>query len=250
MRGNFLQNSALQILDLIGPTGTEKDGLPTSLYFIPDANATQATAFAGTGTTIPGFSNFPANYFTSAGTLAPAPGSPGSLGPPTSVDNWNMGLGIATFKYLPDRHPRSRKPWARERSLWSFADCSIIPGHRANLIRGLTSALARRKLALKAPMIATATRILRAAAANVYQLAGALASRFDARSVIDLGCSSSRSFLASPAVGFHKVGIRVRFKSQGTSRSISASISSVGLGSKELARRGFRRRNQTISRDL
>ncbi len=105
--GNFLQNSALQILDLIGPTGTEKDGLPTSLFFIPDANSTQATAFAGTGSTIPGFANFPANYFTSAGTLAPAPGSPGSLGPPTSVDNWNMGLGIATFKYLPDRHPKA-----------------------------------------------------------------------------------------------------------------------------------------------
>jgi hypothetical protein len=107
LAGNFLQNSADQILDLIGPTGTEVNGLPTRLYFVPDANASQSTAFAGTGTTLPGFANFPANYFTSAGALAPPPGSPGSLGPPTSVDNWNMGLGIATFKYLPARHPQA-----------------------------------------------------------------------------------------------------------------------------------------------
>ncbi len=103
--GNFLQNSALQILDFVGPTGTEVDGLPTQLYWIPDANQTQSTAFAGTGTTLPGFSNFPTNYFTASGALAPPPGSPGSLGPPTSVDNWNMGIGIVTFKYVPDRHP-------------------------------------------------------------------------------------------------------------------------------------------------
>jgi hypothetical protein len=103
--GNFLQNSALQILDLIGPTGTEVNGLPTRLYFVPDANQTQSTAFAGTGTTLPGFSNFPMNYFTASGALAPPPGSPGSLGPPTSVDNWNMGIGIATFTYAPDQHP-------------------------------------------------------------------------------------------------------------------------------------------------
>jgi hypothetical protein len=103
--GNFLQNSAIDIIDFIGPTGTEVNGLPTSLFWVPDANQTQATAFAGTGSTIPGFANFPANYFTASGALAPPPGSPGSLGPPTSVDNWNMGLGIATFTYIPDRHP-------------------------------------------------------------------------------------------------------------------------------------------------
>ncbi len=103
--GNFLQNSSTEILDFIGPTSTESNGLPTSLYWVPDANATQATAFAGVGTTIPGYANFPANYFTASGNLAPAPGSPGGLGPPTSVDNWNMGLGIATFKYIPDAHP-------------------------------------------------------------------------------------------------------------------------------------------------
>ena len=103
--GNFLQNSSLQILDFIGPTGSEVNGLPTTLYWVPDANQSQSTAFAGTGTTLPGFANFPANYFTASGNLAPPPGSPGSLGPPTSVDNWNMGIGIATFKYVPDRHP-------------------------------------------------------------------------------------------------------------------------------------------------
>ena len=102
--GNFLQNSALQILDFIGPTGTEVNGLPTRLFWIPDANASQSTPFAGTGTTLPGYSNFPANYFLPSGALAPPPGSPGSLGPPTSVDNWNMGLGIATFTYIPNKH--------------------------------------------------------------------------------------------------------------------------------------------------
>ena len=90
---------------LIGPTSSEVNGLPTSLYFTTDANTPSATAFAETGSTLPGFSNFPANYFTSSGTLAPPPGSPGSLGPPTSVDNWGMALGKVTFKYVPDKHP-------------------------------------------------------------------------------------------------------------------------------------------------
>jgi hypothetical protein len=103
--GNFLQNGANLILDLVGPTGTEVNGLPTRLYWVPDANASSGTAFAGTGSTLPGYSNFPTNYFTSSGALAPPPGSPNSLGPPTSVDNWNMGLGDVTFKYVPDQHP-------------------------------------------------------------------------------------------------------------------------------------------------
>jgi hypothetical protein len=103
--GNFLQNSALQILDLQGPTGTEVNGLPTRLFWIPDANASESTPFAGTGATLPGYSNFPTNYFLPSGALAPPPGSPEGLGPPTSVDNWNMGLGSATFKYVPDQHP-------------------------------------------------------------------------------------------------------------------------------------------------
>jgi hypothetical protein len=101
---NFLQNSSLQILDLIGPTGTEVNGLPTRLFWIPDANASQSTPFAGTGTTLPGYFNFPTNYFLPSGAVAPPPGSPASIGPPTSVDNWNMGLGSATFKYVPDKH--------------------------------------------------------------------------------------------------------------------------------------------------
>jgi hypothetical protein len=103
--GNFLQNGADLILDLIGPTGTESNGLPTKLFWIPDANASSSTSFAGTGATLPGYSNFPANYFTSSGTLAPPPGSPQGLGPPTSVNNWNMGLGVVSFKYVPDQHP-------------------------------------------------------------------------------------------------------------------------------------------------
>jgi hypothetical protein len=103
--GNFLQNGANLIVDLIGPTGTEVNGLPTRLFWVPDANASSGTAFAGTGATLPAYSNFPANYFTASGVLAPPPGSPQGLGPPTSVNNWNMGLGDVTFKYVPDRHP-------------------------------------------------------------------------------------------------------------------------------------------------
>jgi hypothetical protein len=103
--GNFLQNGANLIVDLVGPTGTEVNGLPTRLFWIPDANASSGTAFAGTGATLPGYANFPTNYFTASGALAPPPGSPDGLGPPTSVNNWNMGLGQVTFKYVPDPHP-------------------------------------------------------------------------------------------------------------------------------------------------
>jgi hypothetical protein len=103
--GNFLQNGADLILDLQGPTGTEVKGLPTRLYWVPDANASSSTAFAGTGGALPAYSNFPTNYFTSSGALAPPPGSPNSLGPPTSVNNWNMGLGDVIFRYVPDPHP-------------------------------------------------------------------------------------------------------------------------------------------------
>jgi hypothetical protein len=102
--GNYLQNATDWILYVEGPTSSEVDGLPTHLFFTMDANTPSATAFAETGTTLPGYSNFPANYFTSSGTLAPPPGSPGSLGPPTSVSNWGMALGVVTFKYIPDRH--------------------------------------------------------------------------------------------------------------------------------------------------
>ena len=103
--GNYLQNSTDLILYLVGPTSSEVNGLPTKLFFTTDSNSPSATAFAETGGTLPAFSNFPANYFTTSGNLAPAPGSPGSLGPPTSVDNWGMALGSATFKYIPSKHP-------------------------------------------------------------------------------------------------------------------------------------------------
>ena len=109
--GNYLQNSTDLILYLVGPTSSEVNGLPTNLYFTMDANSPSSTAFAETGGRFPAFSNFPANYFTASGNLAPSPGSPGSLGPPTSVDNWGMALGDATFKYIPDKHPEHGKPW-------------------------------------------------------------------------------------------------------------------------------------------
>jgi hypothetical protein len=104
---NYLQNSTDWILHLVGPTTSEVNGLPTSLYVVTDSNSPSSTAFAETGGALPAFSNYPANYFTAAGNLAPAPGTPGSLGPPTSVANWGMALGSATFKYIPDRHPQA-----------------------------------------------------------------------------------------------------------------------------------------------
>src|SRR5262249_20358121 len=101
--GNFLQNGADLILDLQGPTGSEVQGLPTRLYLVPDASS--ATAFAGTGAALPAYLTSPTNYFTASGALAPPPGSPNGLGPPTSVNNWSMGLGDVIFKYVPDSHP-------------------------------------------------------------------------------------------------------------------------------------------------
>jgi hypothetical protein len=101
--GNFLQNGANLILDMAGPTGTEVDGLPTHLYWAHDAAS--GTAFSGTGAALPAYSNFPVNYFSSDGTPAnPPPGTPGG-GEPTSVNNWNMGLGDVNFRYVPDKHP-------------------------------------------------------------------------------------------------------------------------------------------------
>jgi hypothetical protein len=100
--GNFLQNSADLIVDLVGPTGTEVNGLPTHLYWIPDANQASSGPFAETGIAFPGHSNFPANYFNAEG----VPVSPLSQGlAPTSVNNWGLGLGDVSFKYIPDAHP-------------------------------------------------------------------------------------------------------------------------------------------------
>jgi hypothetical protein len=99
--GNFLQNGANLILDMAGPTGTEVDGLPTQLNWARDAAS--GTAFNGTGAALPAYGNFPSNYFTSGGTFA-NPLADGNA--PTSVNNWNMGLGDVNFKYIPDKHPQ------------------------------------------------------------------------------------------------------------------------------------------------
>jgi hypothetical protein len=97
---NYLNNGSQMILDLKGPTGTEVNGLPTHLYWARD-NASGGP-FGGPGSALPAYGNFPSNYFTSNGTLV----SPLQQGlPPTSVDNWNMGVGDAAFKYVPDKHP-------------------------------------------------------------------------------------------------------------------------------------------------
>ncbi|MGC8642555.1 MAG: hypothetical protein ACP5XB_22085 [Isosphaeraceae bacterium] len=104
MAGNTLQSGSNIILDLMGPTGTEVDGLPTRLYWTHDISS--GVVFTGSGYTLPATSNFPGNYITSQGLPAsPPPGSPGG-GAPTSVNNWNMGFGDITFKYIPDRHPQ------------------------------------------------------------------------------------------------------------------------------------------------
>jgi hypothetical protein len=87
------------ILDIEGPTGSEVNGLPTHLYWVHDPSS--GTFFTGAGSAIPGYINFPTNYFTSSGNLTNAVENGG----PSSVDNWNLGLGDVTFKYIPDKHP-------------------------------------------------------------------------------------------------------------------------------------------------
>jgi hypothetical protein len=100
---NYLQNSSNLILDLVGPTGSEVDGLPTHLNWAHDAAS--GTAFNGPGDALPAYNNFPGNYFNANGSFAtPAPGTPGG-GAPTSVANWNMGLGDMTLKFVPNAHP-------------------------------------------------------------------------------------------------------------------------------------------------
>lgn len=87
------------ILDLRGPTGTEVNGLPTHLYWAHDPAS--GTIFTGTGSGLPAYDNFPDNYFDSSGNLI----NPLENGGPSSVNNWNLGIGDATFKYIPDKHP-------------------------------------------------------------------------------------------------------------------------------------------------
>lgn len=101
--GNFLQNSAELTLDFVGPKGTEVNGLPTQLYWISDANTSSSGPFAEAGGAFPAASNFPANYVNAQG----VPVSPLSQGlPPTSVNNWDLGVGKAEFRYIPDAHPQ------------------------------------------------------------------------------------------------------------------------------------------------
>lgn len=101
--GNFLQNAAELNIDFVGPTGSEVNGLPTHLNWISDANTSSSGPFGETGGAYPAVTNFPANYFNAQF----VPTSPISQGlAPTSVDNWDVGLGTATLKYIPDTHPR------------------------------------------------------------------------------------------------------------------------------------------------
>ncbi len=100
--GNYLNNSSTLITDLVGPKGTEVDGLPTHLYWVSDVNQSSSGPFAETGTAFPGRANFPSNYFNAQG----VPVSPLSQGlPPASVNDWGLSLGDASFKYVPDVHP-------------------------------------------------------------------------------------------------------------------------------------------------
>jgi hypothetical protein len=98
---DFLNNGTQFILDLMGPTGTEVHGLPTHLYWAHDAASSGPAS--GTGSALPGYFNFPTNYFNAQGVPTPPTGAPGNE--PSSVDNWNLGLGDARFSYIPDRHP-------------------------------------------------------------------------------------------------------------------------------------------------
>ena len=54
--------------------------------------------------------------FPASGTLAPPPGSPDSLGPPTTVNNWNMGLGSCHVQVYPRSNIPCRGASARARS--------------------------------------------------------------------------------------------------------------------------------------
>src|SRR5207248_2745090 len=78
------------------------NGLPTHLLWSHDP--VSGTPNTGAGTALPGYNNFPKNYFTAQGLPAnPPPGPHGP--PPSSVDNWNLGVGDATFHYIPSAHP-------------------------------------------------------------------------------------------------------------------------------------------------
>ncbi len=102
LSGAFLNTGSNIMLDLSGPTGTEVRGLPTHLYWTHDV--TSGTMFTGAGSAIPGYNNFPTNYVNSDGTLT----SPLAIGQaPSSVNNWNMGVGDIRLQFLPQAHGRS-----------------------------------------------------------------------------------------------------------------------------------------------
>jgi hypothetical protein len=105
LAGNTLQSGAYLLLDVQGPTGTEVNGLPTHLYWTHDLSS--GVVFVGTGYKLPASENFPGSYVNSQGQPAnPPPGAP-SGGPPSRVNNYNMGFGDITFRYIPDRHPQA-----------------------------------------------------------------------------------------------------------------------------------------------
>lgn len=123
---NYLASGASLILDLQGPTTSEVNVggvmLPTTAYWVHDVTSGTTYTGAGIGIVSPNpaigvngatYQNFAAgpntNYFDSTGSPVnpltnPNPNltSPG----PSNVDNWNMGFGAATFKYIPDKHPQ------------------------------------------------------------------------------------------------------------------------------------------------
>jgi len=82
--GNYLQNSTDWILHVLGPTSSEVNGLPTNLHLVTDANSPSSTAFAETGGPFRGH-ELSGELLHCGRKPAPPPGSPGSLGPPTSV---------------------------------------------------------------------------------------------------------------------------------------------------------------------
>lgn len=97
--------------------------LPTTAYWVHDQ--TSGTAYTGSGAGIISpnpsigingatFQNFAAgpntNYFDSTGSpINPLTNTNTNLPSqgPTNVNNWNLGLGSATFTYVPDKHPEA-----------------------------------------------------------------------------------------------------------------------------------------------
>ncbi len=124
---NVLSSGAALLLDLQGPTTSEVNEagvmLPTTAYWVHDQ--TSGTAYTGSGVGIISpnpsigingatFQNFAAgpntNYFDSTGSpINPLTNTNTNLPSqgPTNVDNWNLGLGSATFTYVPDKHPEA-----------------------------------------------------------------------------------------------------------------------------------------------